>query len=68
MSGLAAAMQESVSHRSMAAALHPQNAVEPLRQLEINGLFIGRAAWDAQAATATRVERVSPQEFILQAQ
>lgn len=43
-----------------------QNAVELLRQQEINGLFIGRAAWDAQGYCDI-VQRVT-QEFILQAQ
>ncbi len=43
-----------------------QNAVELLRQPEINGLFIGRAAWDAQGYCDI-VQRVT-QEFILQAQ
>ncbi|SYU04698.1 triosephosphate isomerase [Klebsiella pneumoniae] len=43
-----------------------QNAVELLRQQEINGLFIGRAAWDAQSYCDI-VQRVT-QEFILQAQ
>jgi tRNA-dihydrouridine synthase len=40
-----------------------QNAVELLRQQEINGLFIGRAAWDAQGYCDI-VQRVT-QEFIL---
>nr|WP_228761502.1 triose-phosphate isomerase [Klebsiella pneumoniae] len=43
-----------------------QNAVELLRQQEINGLFIGRAAQDAQGYYDI-VQRVT-QEFILQAQ
>ncbi len=43
-----------------------QNAVELLRQQEINGLFIGRAARDAQGYCDI-VQRVT-QEFILQAQ
>lgn len=43
-----------------------QNAVELLRQPDIDGLFIGRAAWDANGYCEI-VQRVT-QEFILQAQ
>lgn len=43
-----------------------QNAVELLRQQEINGLFIGRAAWDAQGYCD--IVQLVTQEFILQAQ
>ncbi|MFI2830339.1 triose-phosphate isomerase [Klebsiella aerogenes] len=43
-----------------------QNAVELLSQPDIDGLFIGRAAWDANGYCEI-VQRVT-QEFILQAQ
>ncbi|MFG1174654.1 triose-phosphate isomerase [Erwiniaceae bacterium CAU 1747] len=43
-----------------------QNSVELLQQKDVNGLFIGRAAWDANGY-CNIVQRVK-QEFILQAQ
>lgn len=47
-------------------SVNGQNAVELLQQDHIDGLFIGRAAWDANGYCEI-VQRVT-QEFILQAQ
>lgn len=47
-------------------SVNRQNAVELLLQSDINGLFIGRAAWDADGYCDI-VQRVT-EEFILQAQ
>lgn len=47
-------------------SVNQQNAVELLLQDDINGLFIGRAAWDANGYCDI-VQRVT-EEFILQAQ
>lgn len=47
-------------------SVNRQNAVELLQQDDINGLFIGRAAWDANGYCDI-VQRVT-EEFILQAQ
>uniref|UniRef100_UPI0038579320 triose-phosphate isomerase n=1 Tax=Klebsiella pneumoniae TaxID=573 RepID=UPI0038579320 len=58
--------REPVSRLLYGGSVTLQNAVELLRQQEINGLFIGRAAWDAQGYCDI-VQRVT-QEFILQAQ
>ncbi|PCQ07320.1 triose-phosphate isomerase, partial [Klebsiella pneumoniae] len=44
-----------------------QNAVELLRQQEINGLFIRPRGWDGARTYCDIVQRVT-QEFILQAQ
>ncbi|MEW5288189.1 triose-phosphate isomerase [Erwinia papayae] len=47
-------------------SVNGQNAIELLRQQEIDGLFIGRSAWDANSYCDI-VQRVT-EEFILQAQ